>query len=204
MAKKRTGKTDDNLKRRRPNTEPRKYILIVVEGQETEYNYFQALKADLRLVTAQIEVVSGTGGSPASVVEEARKLQKQKQPDIVFCVFDWDGKTEAYQKAVKQAKKCDFQSAASIPCFEFWFLLHYRYTTRAFEGCDRVIAELEKIMGAKYEKNLTMYQQLKPKLDTAIANAKKLEAEFQEELKTNNFHNPYTQVYQLVELMRNQ
>ncbi|GAB4287389.1 MAG: hypothetical protein Fur0025_20750 [Oscillatoriaceae cyanobacterium] len=204
MAKKRTGKTDDRLKRRSPNKEPRKYILIVVEGQETEYNYFQALKADLRLATAQIEVVPGCGGSPAFVVEEARKLQQQKQPDVVFCVFDWDGKTEAYQQAVKQVKKYKFESAASIPCFEFWFLLHYRYTSGGFEGCDRVISELEKSMGAKYEKNLKMYQQLKPKLDTAIANAKKLEADCEQELKSNNFHNPYTQVYQLVELMRNQ
>ncbi|NEO16057.1 MAG: RloB domain-containing protein, partial [Moorea sp. SIO3E8] len=45
------GKSNAQLGRS-PNVEPAKqYILIVVEGEETEYNYFKSLKTSLQLKT---------------------------------------------------------------------------------------------------------------------------------------------------------
>jgi hypothetical protein len=62
MPKKR-GKSDRELKRKKSSRRPRKIVLIVVEGQETEYNYFSELKEYLQLLTTNIKVVSGYGGS---------------------------------------------------------------------------------------------------------------------------------------------
>ena len=52
------GKSTSQIKRRLGNREPKKYVLIVVEGEETEYNYFCELRRDLRLITTTVEVVT--------------------------------------------------------------------------------------------------------------------------------------------------
>ncbi len=46
-------------------------ILIIVEGQETEYNYFNALKQDLKLSTTDIRIVSASGGDPLKIIDTA-------------------------------------------------------------------------------------------------------------------------------------
>ncbi len=56
------GKSTNDLRRRSGNKKSRDNFLIVVEGQETEYNYFNALKQDLKLSTTDIRIVSASGG----------------------------------------------------------------------------------------------------------------------------------------------
>ncbi|MEQ8957740.1 MAG: RloB family protein [Coleofasciculus sp. C2-GNP5-27] len=85
----------------------------------------------------------------------------------------------------------------SIPCFEFWFLLHYRYTSSPFENCKQVIEqlnrELKQVGLEDYDKsNSGYYNSLKLKLDQAIANAQKLEKQLSES------NNPSTTVHHLV------
>lgn len=48
------GKSTNNLKRSVGNKQARSYFLIVVEGKETEYNYFNALITELKLPTTKI------------------------------------------------------------------------------------------------------------------------------------------------------
>lgn len=102
------GKSTNNLKRRSGNNQPRKNFLIVVEGEETEYNYFNSLKRELRLPTIKIEIVSANGGDPLVIVNEAIKLNnniKFEKVDQVFCVFDDDNKPEKYKQALNRAKE---------------------------------------------------------------------------------------------------
>lgn len=140
--KKSKGKSARDLRRRTKNKQPREYILIVVDGKETEYKYFEALKRDLKLTSAQVEVVPGSGGDPLKVVERAQKLRANKNPDLVFCVFDRNGLPN-YQEAFKAAKDYGLEEPiSSTPCFEFWFLLHYRYTDSPFQRCQEVIPQL--------------------------------------------------------------
>lgn len=54
--RRRGGKSTGDLRRRGGYRPPKEYILIVVEGEKTEYNYFESLKKDLRLSTVQIKV----------------------------------------------------------------------------------------------------------------------------------------------------
>ncbi|NER34892.1 MAG: RloB domain-containing protein [Oscillatoria sp. SIO1A7] len=206
--KKGKGKSTRDLRRRTDNRQPREYILIVVEGKETEYKYFQALNRDLKLTSALVEVVPGSGGDPLAVVNKAQKLREKKKPDRVFCVFDRNGLPH-YQEAFQAAKNYGFEEPiASTPCFEFWFLLHYRYTEKAFGRCQEVIPELEKELiaanvlkaGQKYNKNLDLYRELKPKLQDAIANAQKLEERQAGEAKPN----PSTKVHVLVKFLQEQ
>jgi hypothetical protein len=143
----RRGKSNEQLKRTRGQRKPRKLILIVVEGEETEFNYFKAIKKELRLPTTEIQVCSGSGGDPCKVVEKANSYRNQmtSKPDEVFCVFDYDNKREQYEQAIKKAQDYGFEeSITSIPCFEIWLLLHFRYTSRSFQNCSEVGTQFQR------------------------------------------------------------
>ena len=98
------GKSTNNLKRSSGNNNPRGDLLIVVEGEQTEYNYFDSLKRELKLSTIKIKVVSANGGDPLEIVNTAYDLYRQKQYDQVFCIFDDDNKPEKYKQALSTAK----------------------------------------------------------------------------------------------------
>ncbi|MEQ8996622.1 MAG: RloB family protein [Coleofasciculus sp. B1-GNL1-01] len=205
---KQRGKSEQELKRKKRFRRPSKLILIVVEGQETEYNYFSELKQDLKLPTTTIKVVSGSGGSCIDIVKNAIKLceanqkdnQKKGKPkyDEVFCLFDGD--RPEYQEAINNAhgySRYTIKPILPVPCFEFWFLLHYRYTSSPFENCKQLIEqlnrELKQVGLEDYDKsNSGYYNLLKLKLDQAIANAQKLEKQLSES------NNPSTTIHHLV------
>ncbi|AFY54126.1 hypothetical protein Riv7116_1566 [Rivularia sp. PCC 7116] len=214
------GKNKNQLQRGKANKKRIKYILIVVEGQETEYNYFNSLKDDLKLKTTEIQVARASGGSPLDVVEKAKSLlqekirlsNKQGNPkyDEVFCVFDQDNQMKKYHQALIEAKNNNIQAITSIPCFEVWFLLHCCNTSSPFSDCKEVCKKLEsefkKLRFLKpkecYEKkNSDWYKILKPKLQNAIDNAEKLE-KYQENNREN--FNPSTKVHILVKILQNQ
>lgn len=201
----RRGKSDGELQRRSGNQAPKEFILIVVEGEKTEYNYFQSLKQDLRLSTVQIKVEAASGGKSGDarkLVETAKELKEKKNPDRLYCVFDGD--RPEFKDAVIQAKKSQLSAVTSVPCFEIWFLLHYCDTSSPFSSCQQVSQRLEPYLikagilkkGDRYQKNLSLYQPLKDYQATAIQRAEKLTKTGQD--------NPSTQVHELVKYLNSQ
>jgi hypothetical protein len=92
----------------------------------------------------------------------------------------------------------------SVPCFEFWLLLHFTYTSRPFDApagdsiCSRVIEELRKEL-PEYEKgNRDIFKTIQDKLDDAIIYARRLEHFHQ----TSGTNNPFTMMHSLVEYLR--
>jgi hypothetical protein len=81
VKKMRKGKSTNNLKRSSENKNPRGYFLIVVEGEQTEYNYFESLKRELKLSTTDVKIVPAYGGDPLEIVTTAYDLSQQKQYD---------------------------------------------------------------------------------------------------------------------------
>lgn len=204
------GKSTNNLKRSSGNKNPRGYFLIVVEGEQTEYNYFDSLKRELKLSTIKIKIVSANGGDPLEIVTTAYNLYRQKQYDQVFCIFDDDNKPEKYKQALSTAKGYNFESITSIPCFEFWFLLHYCYTTSPFSSYDELRPNLESEMrkegilrqGENYNKSdKLLYQKLKPNQEKAINHAIKLEQNHPNE---NGCTKPSTKVHILIDKLQKQ
>ena len=207
------GKSTNNLKRHLGNNQPRKNFLIVVEGEETEYNYFNSLKHPLRLPTIKIEIVSANGGDPLVIVNKAKKVfdnSKSDKIDQIFCVFDDDNKPEKYKQALNRAKEYNFTPITSIPCFEFWFFLHYYYTPSPFGSYNELRPQLEAEMtkagilkqGEKYDKtDKLLYSKLQPNQEMAINNAMKLENKHPNE---DGCTNPSTKVHHLVQELKNQ
>ncbi|MTJ07741.1 MULTISPECIES: RloB family protein [unclassified Anabaena] len=214
------GKSTNNLKRSSRNQNSRSYFLIVVEGEETEYNYFNSLIRELKLTTIKIKVVSAAGGDPLVIVNTAYKLFQEKQQeskrggepkyDEVFCIFDDDNKPEKYKQALSTAKEYNFESITSIPCFEFWFLLHYCYTTTPFSSYKELRPKLESEMkkegilkqGETYNKSYKLlYEKLKLNQDKAIDHAIKLEQKHPNE---DGCTKPSTKVHILIDKLKKQ
>ena len=129
-------------------TAPGDSFLIVTEGTVTEPIYFQLLQADLQLPAVRVKVMPGKASDPRHVIrtaadekkEHARRERKRllgfSEPsrfDHVWAVVDSDVavRNGIWNDVVQLASSNKVELAHSTPCFEFWLLLHLRYTTRS-------------------------------------------------------------------------
>ena len=182
----RKAKTAALLKRRKAKRSSYDTVLIVCEGEKTEPKYFRALIDDLQLNTANIIIADNTAGSsPRSVVEFAlREYNKDKEYDRVYCVIDKD-RHVTYAAALDMIRRARLHkdhtitAATSVPCFEFWLLLHFTYTTRSFDTgpgsiCANVISDLENYIPRYSKGDDNIYQATKDYIGTAITNSKRV------------------------------
>lgn len=202
-----------SLDRRRASRALYDRVLIVCEGSKTEPAYFQDLIDDFRLSTANVVVDKTIGSSPKTVVKRAvsayKDAKKQGLPfDRVYCVFDKDRHGNSYSEALSRIPqilpKGVFQAIPSIPCFEYWLLLHFVYTRKSFYGssrspCDEVIDELMKEgRYPGYAKNTRgVFAFLRSHLDTAKQNARRALCE----VGSSGSDDPSTHVHRLVEYL---
>lgn len=201
-----------SLQRKRSRKAPYDRVLIVCEGAKTEPNYLREIRDAYRLSTANIDICGEECGSdPLSVVNYAiKKFRKDPGYDRVFCVIDRDKHTTfdaAMDKLrqIKLGKGVTFTAITSDPCFEFWLLLHFGYTTRQFcapghaSNCDLIIAELNKrgrIPGySKGARNI--FALTKDRLPDAIRHARQLQ-QHNQSIGTNN---PATNMHELIEYL---
>ena len=182
-------------------------VLILCEGL-TEKNYFNAMKEDFRLPkTIGVEVFQSNKVDCKGVVEDAIKKAKREGIQEIFVVFDHDNQAkrdEAFKLASNKKIKVIF---ASI-CFESWYLLHFKNSTKAFASEAELEKELKKCVGMeKYEKNdFKHYSILKDKLVLAKSNAENVRLSvIQNNYGVEIFNlNPYTNVDELVLFLENE
>ncbi len=166
-----------------------KTILIVTEGEKTEPSYLVALRNCLRLSSADIVVSKADGTDPVSVVNfaierAAERRRKAKKTtivpyDSVWAVCD----TERYdtnpklKEAIRIAKEKKINLALSNPCFEFWILLHFEYSTAQFASCGDVIRRI-KSEGhiPNYDKGKLPNEVLIERIPIAVTNSEKCRA----------------------------
>lgn len=151
------------------------YIRIICEGLKTEPNYFNGwLKANGYV--AANPAFKAKDNSPRGVVKEAkeeykkaRRLKIPPEKIFVWAVFDKDGHA-GVPEAIDEAVNSDIQFAFSNICFEFWILLHYERTTKAFSNDDEVIAFIRHNYDPDYGKSNDHFARLKHKIEYAIGN----------------------------------
>jgi hypothetical protein len=197
------------LRRRRATKAPYDVILIVCEGAKTEPNYFTELKKAFRLSNANVRIC-GRGSDPLSVVDFAIKtFRREPEFDRVYCVIDRNRHT-TYNMALDRVRQTNLGKGSkifaipSVPCFEFWLLLHFTYTTKPFNApagdsiCAKIIEELKKYLPAYQKGDQDIFNKIQDKLDNAITNARRVE-QFH---KTSGTDNPSTCVHSLVEYLQ--
>jgi RloB-like protein len=112
-------------------------VVIVCEGEKTEYGYFEAIRKSMRLPTVSVAVVHAGCTDPRGIVSaaiEERKGRKQEKSwsngDAVWAVFDGDEHKDNnpgnWNDALQLADGKDINLAISNPSFELWYLLHFQ------------------------------------------------------------------------------
>lgn len=201
---------------KRRNVKP--IVLIVTEGSQTEPKYFEHFKTrqnniDIRVVGSR----SNAGETDyVSLVRKAREYQERNQlsattGDSVWVIADADvnynnpkpiaEKNSKLNQARKMADNRDINLLLSNPCFEFWLLLHYQYTTRFIKDYSDMKNLLQKYIPT-YTKTADVYELINDRTKTAIENAKRVERHHLQDGCTLPFGvdvNPFTDVYKLLE-----
>lgn len=215
-------KTAKAMARRKASRDTMRRILIVTEGEVTEVEYFEALKAFLKLTSVDLDICGKEcDSSPTAVVRYAlQRVENEGAHDKggyndVYCVFDRDTHTD-FEKALSQILSANkprssfkgetIQAVPSYPCFEFWLLLHFTYSRAPFAAANEktvaqvVEAELRTHSPFEsYAKSLTqeMLDALHANKDNAIEHAEQATAD---SISTGEM-NPSTEVHKLVQAL---
>ena len=200
--------------------EQRLLFILACEGEKTERYYFESWFARLResqQLSARSCVIAPHGHTnPTGVLTDLLTYQDNgmsfKDFEQRWIVIDRDAERpgggghtlEDFNAALQQATTCKptVSIAWSNPCFEIWYLLHFRFQN---SGTDRdlIKAQLSKELGFPYEKNAPhLYDLTNGKLEDALRNAKRLHHNFLSQKATADQANPCTTVYQLVEELK--
>lgn len=136
-------------------------FLVLVEGVETERRYLKDLCGKLQFHAYNI-VIESPNSDPLHLMEAAiQKLHREKKLaadgvsvayDQVWVVCDREKQHHHRLPRLKQAlalaEEHGVHMAISIPCFEYWLLLHHHHHTGLLADCDAVEFELTNAQGA--------------------------------------------------------
>ena len=139
---------------------------------------------------------------------ENRAITYDENVDKICFIFDCDrdsfvahsGKNQ-YEDVLNICRKRKFGFYLTNPCFEFWYLLHFQYTTKFFKDYPAVKNALTTYL-PDYEKTGDVYSQLSAHTTNALQNAKRVEQYHLQNGSSKPFGiavNPFTDIYQLVE-----
>lgn len=150
-----------------------------------------------------IKAEEADGTSPENVLRSAKEKLKSfidKEFVQIYCLFDKDDcDDEKFKKVITQCQKAGFVEAVSIPCYEYWLLLHFKRTNQPFrdarECCETFQSEYNRKFHTQYtvkqlKAKTDIFNDLKDNLDSAIANADNLELE--------EAGCPYTNMHQVI------
>ena len=181
-------------------------MLIVVEGTKTEKFYFEDARQALGLQHS-VEVKPGQGSNPKNIVETARKLKITAQREgnafsTVYCVFDRDQHPH-FQNSIDRARHLKMKSIKSVPCFEYWILLHFRVFAAPYNrtgnqsACDLCWRDVQAAWPAYRKNHKHLYTKLRPRL----ANARRRAEQGLAAARAQGSHNPSTEIHRLLDAM---
>lgn len=190
--------------RNRQNRKRRPIIVIGCEGNnKTEEIYFKNFNSRKCI----IKFSTGNSTDPVGIVKDLIKFIDneigREDGDKYYVILDTDvnqNKQSQIDKAKKKALDNGVEFITSTPTFEYWYRLHFGYTTKTYHSSEEVQNDIkDKIKG--YTKSMNTYPVLRDKTDIAIKNAKKVEKHHLdlEQALDNEKCNPYTAAYKVVE-----
>lgn len=158
---------------------PKPLLLLIAEGRNvTETQYFRQFQKQHSAFNIKI-LTPGSATDPEKMLETLERYWERydmsyTRGDRGFVVLDLDcneKKAHLIEKLEGGSQIARF--IVSNPCFEVWFVLHYRYSTHVYSDGDEVIKDLRKYI-PEYQKNTNVTEMLSGMIDTALENACKL------------------------------
>ena len=172
-------------RQRRPSRTGRPRILVLCEGTKTEPCYFSSFKMKYHLTSVRVRRLSESTG-PRGLVKHAKdEIRIDPGWDEVYCVLDHDGRLQEVAqvarllKALDTAKKSTaVKMGLSVPCFEYWLLLHFEATSTPFAGvrggmsaCDQVTQRLRHHLPTYRKNDNRVFELVQEHMCNAISNA---------------------------------
>jgi hypothetical protein len=122
------GRTVASFGRGKPSFKAQPTVLIVCEDSKSSLKYLRDAKTAMR-VLADVEIDHPGKTNPLGIVKHA--VGRRSKYDFVYCVIDRDTH-EDFDEAMGLARSSNVQMIVSYPCFEYWLLLHFKYSRKAY------------------------------------------------------------------------
>lgn len=190
--------------RNRKQRERKSFIVIKCEGDnETEQIYFNNFKSRECI----IKYPDGNSTDPVGMANELVSFMNSEDinsenGDKIYLLIDTDVNANK-QKQIDEAKKiCDkyeIELITSTPAFEFWYMLHFGYTTGSYSSSKEIKKKMKKKIPG-YTENMNVYPIIKDNTDEAMNYAERVE-EFHKRngRKIDSEEaNPHTNVYRVL------
>ena len=158
-----------------------------------------------RLTSVRVGRLSESTGPRALVKRAKDAIRNDSGWDEVYCVLDHDGRmqevnqvAQLLQELNKSRKSTAVEMVLSVPCFEYWLLLHFEATSQPFAGvlggmtaCDQVTQRLRHHLPQYHKNDNRVFELVQEHMCNAIGNA--------ELIKSQSFNgSPCTDVGKLV------
>lgn len=165
-----------NPYKRKVNTRESFLVILAVEGECTEIQYFERLQTSNLKILA-IPPVNGRT-SPEHILGNLKQyLEKNSlyEDDLVWLLIDRDRWTQAQLSSVitqcaQYSTPPGINLAVSNPCFEIWLILHHTSDLTGAGSSTSAIAKLKQLRNNSYNKsNCPVYSVEEIRL--AIANS---------------------------------
>ena len=189
-----------SFSRGKPRFKPQQRTLVLCEDEKASLQYLKEAAYHFRSY-ADIEISHCGNTDPLGIVKTAAK--RRPQYDAVYCVIDRDSH-HGFDAALDLAARHGVEVIASYPCFEFWLLLHCRYSRAPYmpagelSSADRLLRALRVEPGMEqYAKCDTagLFVKLLPQLPAARVRA----AQALGEANAVGEFNPSTRLHDLIE-----
>ena len=195
--------------RNRKQRERKSFIVIKCEGDnETEQIYFNNFKSRECI----IKYPDGNSTDPVGMANELVSFMNSEDinsenGDKIYLLIDTDVNANK-QKQIDEAKKicdeCGIELITSTPSFEFWYMLHFGYTTGPYTSSKDIKRKMKKkILG--YTESTNVYPIIKDNTDEAMNYAEKVEKLHKQNGRKIDSEdaNPHTSAYRVLkEIMK--
>ena len=179
-------------------------MLILCEGK-TERFYLQGLKKTLpRQVQRNIDldIITAKESEPEkALIELNNKIKKAKREKYAYTdkylVFDDDNRN--LTKVFKELAKNNINYVYNSISIEFWFLLHYKNTTKQYTNANEVIKELEKDFGTYSKTDPEFWNKLSSRYNKAKNKAKNIRKQHSDNGTLIQNSKPFSNMDELVD-----
>jgi RloB-like protein len=188
-------------------------IYAIVGDGYSEKIYFEQLREMEQIQNIQIKPElpnnSGKGGNFMRIFTKCLDFQEDGYEKI-YAIIDFDAVIEeksfnTYCKEKAKVEKKGIVVLECNPCFEIWYLLHFKKVGKAFSKCDDVATDIKNNTDLKdyskhqdYYHKKNLYKFLHPHIETAFKNADFLEKDRED--KALSF--PRAEVFKLIQHLR--
>lgn len=182
-------------------------ILIKYEGKKSaEQIYFNNFKRrDLRIKYATGNSTDIKGMLDDLIIYMNKEDINVENKDKIYLIVDTDLKDSKINELLEICEKCQkygIEIITSAPTFEIWYLIHFRSNNLVFQNSESVKRALKEYV-PDYKETKNIYSTIKNKTDNAIEIAKQLEQRRTRNTDSIYNLNPHTDIYKIVEEIKN-